>query len=332
MSFPERVRSILERDFQEVFSSGGVIAVSGGADSVALLRCLCALIPKSQLHIAHLNHQLRGSESDQDENFVCDLAKSLSIPYHSRSQPIASLASEKNENLEDVARNVRYQFLQEVAKETQSRWIATAHHADDQAETILHRLIRGTGLQGLRGIAKRRELSPEIRLIRPLISFSRTEIVAYLDEIQQPYREDSSNVDLRFTRNRIRQELLPLLRTYNPGISEVLFRLANQAEETFGELESQAKEDLTEAEMPRAHQICILKKDILQSLSRNAVRNVFRQLWVREAWPIRYMSFDHWDRIAQVVFDEAKAYDLPEGISIRAKGNLIQIGPFRDGG
>src|SRR5690606_24443286 len=126
------------------------------------------------------------------------------------------------ENLEQVAREERYAWLARVAAEEGAGWVATGHTADDQAETVLHRLLRGTGLRGLRGIAARRELRPGIWLLRPLLHLGRADVLAYLGALGQDYRRDSSNLDPRFTRNRIRSELLPLLRTFNPDVTRAL--------------------------------------------------------------------------------------------------------------
>ncbi len=123
----------------------GVVAVSGGADSVALLRAICAC--SAPLVVAHVNHQLRGEESDADEAFVRELCTAIGVEYHVKIAAVAALAA--GDNLESTARRVRYEFFSQVANEVGAAWIATAHTADDQAETVLHRLIRGTGLQGL---------------------------------------------------------------------------------------------------------------------------------------------------------------------------------------
>src|SRR5207237_1638397 len=121
---------------------------------------------------------------------------------------------------------LRYRWLAETAREVGARWVATGHTADDQAETVLHRLLRGTGLQGLRGIAARRDLEPGVGVVRPLLQTTRGEVIAYLDGLGHPYRVDATNSDLSYTRNRIRAELLPLLAArYNPAVVRVLARL-----------------------------------------------------------------------------------------------------------
>ena len=148
----------------------GVVAVSGGPDSVALLRILLELHKSASmgaLTVAHLNHQLRGKDSDADEDFVRCLATNLGLPFRSQRTNVAELARARGENLESIGRQTRYDWLTDIARREGACWVATGHTADDQAETVLHRLVRGTGLQGLGGIPPSRELAAGIELIRP---------------------------------------------------------------------------------------------------------------------------------------------------------------------
>jgi tRNA(Ile)-lysidine synthase len=302
----------------------GVVAVSGGADSVALLRILAAWM--QPLVVAHLNHRLRGDDSDADEKFVRALAESLGLACRSIAIDVAEAARESRDNLEETARQRRYEFLASVANETGAAWVATGHTADDQAETVLHRLVRGAGIQGLRGIARERELCPSILLIRPLLDVTRGDVVAYLREIDQTWREDLSNRDPAFTRNRIRHELLPLLRTFNPAIVDVLGRLAEQAGEIHGDVELGAAALLQQAELPAAGPLKIFRADHLESASRHRVRAMFRILWDREGWPFDDMTFEHWKRVVAVALGEETASDLPGGVSARRKGGVVQVG------
>jgi tRNA(Ile)-lysidine synthase len=317
--FPERV--ILR---WAKLKAPGVIAVSGGADSVALLRCLVDSI--KPLVVAHVNHRLRGADSDADERFVCDLARSLSLECRSISIDVKEMALLHGANLEDTARQVRYDWLGQIARECGAGWIATGHTADDQAETVLHRLIRGAGIQGLRGIAALRELTPGISLVRPLLDVSRAEVIKYLEAKGQRWRDDASNRDPTFTRNRIRLELLPLLKSFNPVIVDVLGRLAEQAGEIHIEQEAAASQLLLEAERPRAGALCIFDVAKLRTASRHCVRGMFRLLWEREGWPLRDMTFEHWKKLVAVALDEASAVDFPGGVHARWKGNVLQVG------
>ncbi len=180
---------------------------------------------------------------------------------------------------------------------------------------MLHRLLRGTGLRGLRGIAPRRELEPGLTVIRPLLTSTRAQILAYLEELDQAFREDQSNTDLRYTRNRIRHRLLPqLVRRFNPAIVEVLARLARQAEEAYRIAEDAALTLLSAAELPRAGALLIFDRQRLLTAPRHQVREMFRQVWTREDWPRGGMDHAAWDRLASVVFDKLSAVDLPGGL------------------
>jgi tRNA(Ile)-lysidine synthase len=314
---------------------GLVVAVSGGPDSVALLR---AVIEARQLHtpapivLAHLNHQLRGAESDADEDFVARLHASLvaagTAAFHLCTQrlDVRSRALAEGANLEALARRERYRFLAEVARAREMRWVATGHTANDQAETVLHRLLRGTGVQGLRGIAFRRPVDAGVSVVRPLLRATRDEVLAALEEWGQSFRQDSSNADLRLTRNRIRHELLPYLtQHYNPAVVAVLSRLAGQAEEAHREEQSDLHHLLMESERPRAGAMLVFDAARLQTVSRRLVRGLFRMVWAREGWPVGGMGYEAWERLAAVVFGERPAVDLPGRIHVRRFGSVVQV-------
>ncbi len=201
-----------------------VVAVSGGADSVALVDFL---VSRAELHlrlvVAHLNHCLRGGESDGDEAFVISLAASYGIPCELRRVDVRELARTARQSLEDAGRSARYAFLDEVADSYGAHAVALAHHADDQAETVLMRLLRGSGGRGLASMSPR---SRNGRYVRPFLCVTRREIEAYLQRRRLSYRHDRSNDDTGYLRNSIRHELLPFLQRYNP---EIAARLADTA-------------------------------------------------------------------------------------------------------
>ena len=212
-----------------------LLAVSGGADSVALLRGMLALQQEFHLElaVAHLNHQLRGVDSDNDVRWLNEQCAQLQIKFFSGEQNISAIAAESRTGIEETARKVRYDFLRNIASENNFSHIAVAHHADDQAETVLHHFLRGTGIAGLAGMPFSRKLEEGIQLIRPLLHIRQTEIKNYLQEIDQPFLEDATNQENHYTRNRIRNQLLPLLKEeYNQNIEAALLRLSTQAEET----------------------------------------------------------------------------------------------------
>jgi tRNA(Ile)-lysidine synthetase, N-terminal domain/tRNA(Ile)-lysidine synthetase, C-terminal domain len=206
------------------------VAVSGGADSVCLLHVLRELAPRWNLHLVvlHLNHQLRGEESDADARFVRNLAESLGLPYRERSVDAARVSAETGDNLEQAARRLRSRFFQDCRKELGLDRIATGHTLSDQAETVLFRLLRGSGPTGLAGI---RPITLD-GLARPLLRVDRSDVERYLQDRGQPWREDRTNVDRTFVRNRIRHDLLPALtRDYNPNLASALARMAELAQE-----------------------------------------------------------------------------------------------------
>jgi tRNA(Ile)-lysidine synthase len=309
-----------------------VVAVSGGPDSVALLHALASgQLPN--LIIAHLNHQLRGQDSADDERFVHDLHAALQTRGTARLElrcqqiDVGAQALLEGDNLESVARRIRYGWLAKVAREVHAPFVATGHTADDQAETVLHRLVRGTGLRGLRGIAARRTLVPGIELIRPLLGVTRGEVLAYLEVHGQAYREDASNSDRKYTRNRIRHELLPYLaQHYNPAIGSILCRLAEQAGQAYEHQATLASDLLAEAERWRAGRLLVLAAARLAGQPRQLVRELFRLLWIREGWPLGSMGFREWDRLAAVALGEVAAVDLPGGIRAQRHQHVVQIG------
>ncbi|HAL11407.1 MAG TPA: tRNA lysidine(34) synthetase TilS, partial [Ruminococcaceae bacterium] len=199
------------------------IGVSGGADSVALLRFLAARREENQwdLVVCHIHHGLRGEEADRDERFVGALAEHLGLSYAVRHIDAARLALEDHISVEEAGRNARYAFLAETAGE--GGYIATAHTLDDTIETVLMNLIRGTGLHGLCGIPRTRG-----NIIRPLLDVTRAEVEEYLARLGQPYCTDSTNLTDDYTRNRIRHEILPQLRTLNPNFSGAMARMLSQ--------------------------------------------------------------------------------------------------------
>lgn len=205
------------------------VACSGGADSVALLLLLNELKQELGLRllVAHLNHQLRGEESNADEAFVCRLADRLGLEFIGRREDVATRGEKQRMNLEEVGRKARLEFFTSLMTAGKADVVAVAHTLDDQAETVLARLLRGAGTRGLAGIYPVVELGKG-RMVRPLLGVRRAALREFLAEREQSWREDASNLDRRRLRNRIRLELLPQL---NPAALEHVARLARQARE-----------------------------------------------------------------------------------------------------
>lgn len=210
------------------------VGLSGGADSVALVRALADRSAELGLvvHAAHLHHGLRGEEADGDLAFARDLAASLGLPFHEARVDVAKEAeadpsrNKAAETIEEAARRVRYAWFRQLLASGELDAVATAHTLDDQAETVLAKLLRGAWTEGLAGISPKLESPEGGPILRPLLKTTRAEIEAYLESLGQQWREDSSNRHLTFTRNRIRHELLPLLTEWNPRLREHLAQMA----------------------------------------------------------------------------------------------------------
>jgi tRNA(Ile)-lysidine synthase len=212
------------------------IAISGGADSVALLLTLHAAnaTPRDSLGVGlsavHVHHGLRGAEADADQQFVEDLCIGLDIPLHLHQADVPERIAKTGETIEEAARAVRYDFFTTLLASGHADTILTAHTLDDQAETVLMKLLRGAWTEGLSAIHPIVTL-PKGKILRPFLNTRRADIDAYLKSINQSWREDSTNTDTAFTRNKIRHELLPQLRAYNPNLDQTLANLAELARE-----------------------------------------------------------------------------------------------------
>lgn len=234
-----QIREYMKQNHMAEPGDGVLAAVSGGADSVCLLFVLKALEDSLGIRVAtfHLNHGLRGEEADHDEAYVRKLCERLQIPLKVVREDVAGYAKERGISEEEAGRILRYKWLEKTAEEFDCRRIATAHHKDDQTETVLMNLLRGSGLRGLGGIRPVREFSGERTLIRPLLCMNRQEIEAYLLEERESWCEDSTNRELIYARNKVRNVLIPWLReNVNDRAEEHILKtaaFASQADEYF---------------------------------------------------------------------------------------------------
>ncbi len=306
-----------------------VIACSGGPDSVALVRLLLAThADPRRLAVAHFDHQLRGAESAQDAEFVRQLCRVWELACHvGRAEPGQLALEVGGEGLESAARRRRYEFLVTTAEAVGARYVVTAHTADDQTETVLHHILRGTGLGGLSGIPRIRVASPAVTLVRPLLDVTRAEVEGYLAELGQAARHDPHNDCLDFLRNRIRHELLPLLADrYHPGVRESLRRLATAACEAQEVLERLAEELLDASLIRRDRQSAQLERTPLKAASEPLRREAMVGLWRRQGWPQQAMTRAHWQRLACAIAENADArFDLPGGIELRVDAALANV-------
>ncbi len=251
LTFLQKVISTIQR--RNLLTSGDnvLVAVSAGADSVALARVLTEIASQYQLSIelAHLNHGLRGAEADADARFVEDLGVQFGWRTHLGYANVRTLAQQYKQSLEEAGREARYTFFERIAKQINASKIATAHTANDQAEVVLMRWLRGAGVRGLAGIPYCRG-----NIIRPFLDIMRQDILDYLLQTKQAYREDQSNADQAFMRNRIRHRLLPALeREFYPGIT----RRLNQSAILFRSLEDYLSQQVALA----ASQLCLVESN-----------------------------------------------------------------------
>lgn len=301
-----------------------LVAVSGGADSVALLSALRAQLPAGRLVAAHLNHQLRGAESDADADWVARLCSTWNLPLVADSRPVARLSADWGVGWEEGARRARYEFLEAAARQSDCAVIALAHTASDQAETILHHLLRGTGLAGLRGMPEQRPLGAAT-LVRPLLEVTRVEITAYLADRGQDHQTDRSNLERTATRNRLRLDLLPQLRAeYNPQIDRALTRLARQVADAQTALVAVAQQLWASACESTGSAVCVLAWQKLTAAPQHVLREMFVLIWHRHGWPRQAMGFDHWNRLADLVHRGGQL-DLPGGVVARRVGRTLTV-------
>ncbi len=304
-----------------------LLAVSGGPDSVALLRAACEVRSalKLELTAAHLNHRLRGTAADADAEWVAALCRRLDVPLALERQDVSSIAQDRGLSIEEAARQIRYEFLSTSALARDCSHVLVAHTADDQAETILHHILRGTGIAGLRGMGENRALGEGVVLYRPLLELSRQDILEYLDRRGQEARIDATNADPTFTRSRIRTQLLPMIQSeFNPQITRALIRLGRQAGEFSEVLDELVGQTLQRALVDTNATTCRIDCDALAGLPRHFVRECLKQAWNRQGWGLQRMGFGEWERLADLV-TKGGAASLPHGVEARRRGKLLAM-------
>jgi tRNA(Ile)-lysidine synthase len=313
------------------------VAVSGGADSVALLRCLLELRHQLGvvLSVVHVHHGIRGAEADADADFVAALATTYDLPFHLHHADVPAAAVALHETLEEAARNLRYAYFRQLLQAGEADAVVTAHTLDDQAETVLHKLLRGAGTEGLSGI------HPVVAvhagsILRPFLDTTRDSIEAWLQYLGQPWREDATNQDLAHTRNRIRHELLPLLRSFNPQIATQLSRLASIS----GEEEAYWQAELdrllpslllpgrpargggrSSSTRPEEETISVEEarlRSLHPAVARRAIRAAARRLGAR-------LNFDQTEQLLAMAKPGVRKLELPGGIVVERSLREIRI-------
>ncbi len=309
-----------------------VIGVSGGADSLCLLHLLAQLRPKLDLtlHAAHLDHQLRGSDSTADADFVRHIAAEWNVPITVESVDVAAIAASKKQGIEETARQERYSFLGRVASRSGITKVAVGHNADDQAETVLMHLLRGSGLDGLRGMAPSAPFpltSTNLTLLRPLLNVPRSDIDDYLVEQDLLPRLDRSNLDLTYLRNRLRHQLLPLMEEISPRIGRRLGQLAELAAADLKVLENALDDvwDVLILDGPRRS--VTLDRAAWRALPLGLRRRTLRRALVQLSGSLEGISFSHLEaarRLAETGSSGAES-TLPQGIRLLVGDGCLKV-------
>lgn len=317
-----------------------LLAVSGGADSVAMLRAMFAIKAKvggnGRLFVGHLNHGLRHVEADADEDWLAALCSKLDATLKTAKVDVAARAAQDGDGVEAAARSARYEFLGQQAERLGARYVVTAHTADDQVETVLHRIIRGTGFAGLAGIRQYRALSPSVTVVRPMLAVWRREVTDYLLDLGQEFRTDASNDDLRYARNRLRHELLPWIRDrFNPNVDIALTQLGSQAQDVRQFIESSTVEILnqcvtfdrtsdTDGRRTRRIEIDCTKLAAQPSI---IIREVIKAAWEMACWPRQSMGYAEWQLLASLVAVnyQPSTVNLPSNVVGCRGGNLLEL-------
>ena len=305
------------------WGSGVVVAVSGGGDSVGLLRALVTLGEGGRLRIsvAHLDHGVRGEESRGDARFVADLASSLGLPFD-----LGEWRASRTGHFEADARRARYAWLAEVARGRGAAVVAVGQTLDDQAETILHRVLRGSGVKGLSGMPGRRRMAEGLTLVRPLLEITRREVRDYLAAIGQDFVEDSSNLDTSKTRARIRHELLPVLADrHNPNIAEALVRLGRLASGASRTLEKLARDRAQALVSEAGPGLLIFRRPGLAHLSRFDRGEVLRHAWRRAGWPEGAMDARRWGKLARLAASDEGRISVGAGVEAMASPDQLVL-------
>ena len=323
-----------------------LIGVSGGPDSAALLSLVYNTNrinpPYSSIFIAHLNHSIRGRESDEDEQFVCTLAEKYDVSLISEKRDIGEIARERKVSLEEAARDERYKFFESAAERVGANVIAVGHNADDNAETILHRIIRGTGITGISGIRPKRKLTPisTVSLVRPLLFIWRKDIIAYLKEENLPYRVDSTNIEKDKLRNRIRMELIPHLEeNYNVKIKKSLVTLGETAVQNCDYLEAKSEvlfKDVWINQETKAEASAYVDEVVLDIYKLKESPHVLQQMIIKEATvrlniPLKKLSYKNYKNVLNIL-NTGKApvnSTVKEYLNIRIERNELHLSKNR---
>ena len=314
-----------------------LVAVSGGADSVALLRALLEIVgDRTLISVAHFNHGWRGEESDADERFVQELCETQKVQC--RVGSVREDTVRPSNRSEEAARERRYTFLQQTAYAVGARSIVTAHTQSDRVETVLHHLFRGTGIAGLRGFEKTRPIGAELILVRPLRGLTRNDVIRYLEAIGQTYHEDSSNSDQRYKRNFLRHELLPIIRErYGGSLDSNIARLADitcELDELLGQLAKEYWNQVEQLSSASDESSIRFPDSSKLSVAWPVLQKALVERWKELHWPTGKMNAEHWNTIRHLhagagtaASEETYQCNLPHNLLISLKDGWLEVKP-----
>ena len=319
--FENKIACFLRTIDFPTFKVNILLAVSGGADSIAMFYALHAL--KSQnifplnLYCAHINHQLR-ADADKDEEFVISQAQKLNTPIITRRLDVNKFAGDNKLSIETAARQLRIENLTEIAKSNNCNLIATGHHKNDNAETLTHRMLRGTGYRGLAGIWPLRKINKDVCFIRPFLCVTREEVIQYLQHNNLSWKEDYTNAEVIYTRNHIRHKLLPELQKHCKGsLVEQLTELSVKAESFYKQIINKANSLWSEISI-RSDEKILLKRNILQSLLPSVQIELIRRALFAIGSGERDIISEHYERILDLIKQghTGKTIQLPNGFYV----------------
>jgi len=332
-TFVHHMRETLRRHHMLAGGETVVVAVSGGPDSTALVHGLAAIAHELRLilHVAHVDHGLR-PDAGLDAAFVAAMSRALGLEHHQAAVDARTLADHEGLSVEDAARRLRYEFLARVARDVGATVVATGHTLDDQAETVLIRLLRGSGLDGLVGIPPVRR-SGETSIIRPLLETTREDVESYLRAIGAGWREDSTNRDLAILRNRIRLVLLPALEGYNPGVRQTLARVADLLRDEAEAIDTLAAARIAET-LTGDSEIVEVSLERFTRLPAALQRRVLREAVRRVRGNLRAVRFVHIEGARQLVLEgQAGSWmPLPGGVRITRLSTGAEVAAECTGG
>ena len=311
-----------------------IVAVSGGADSVCLLSVMKQLksqsLGRGRLVVAHVNHALRAQASESDADFVVQLAEQLQVPAVVVDGGLPSGQGNQGVGLESALRKKRYELFSQIAAQYGARYLVTGHTRNDQVETVLFRALRGTGLEGLSGIPVRRAVSDNLTVVRPLLKIDRQEVLEYLASRQQNYREDASNGSLEFTRNRIRNVILPQMRdSFENSVDDALLRLAQHAENHKTMLRLLVKPLLEQYFCVQQGEVKI-RCEGLHNQSMELVKAALRSAWREANFAEGDMTTSKWNQLsrrlmASATLAETLVETYPGPVRVSVKKNTMTL-------